>query len=147
MNRRLLSLETEVMNLKTSINEKVNEEDIVLGEHDNDKVELDAQGNDWIIKCFICDIVFKNRDENDKHMNEAHASIVQLDGSAEMEPGNSKFKSRINERGWIVFDLPYKCDECDFQSSAEYHLTQHKNKKHKSVKSKKTKQKRANNIM
>ena len=64
--------------------------------------------------------------------DETMLNIPQLDGSVTMP--NSKFRTRINEKGLIEFDLDYKCDLCDFQSSEESGLTIQKNKKHNPLK-------------
>ena len=97
-------------------------------------------------KCELCDEPYANMATLNNHMM-THSSIPQLDGNGEKETNYRTFLCPNGPVSYVPLDLmnlPYKCDVCDFQSSAEYSLIEHMKKKHKQNKSNRNKHKRKN---
>ena len=80
-------------------------------------------------------------------MENNHETIPQLDGTANVNAVPTLIPT-LDEDSMVRYinEIPYHCDQCDFKSSHESNLIQHKEKKHNPNKTKGVKQRRRKNV-
>ena len=80
-------------------------------------------------------------------MENNHETIPQRDGTANVNAVPTLIPT-LDEDSMVRYinEIPYHCDQCDFKSSHESNLIQHKEKKQTPNKTKGVKQRRRKNV-